>query len=120
LPVRHGKQAGLMSVADHNVAPGKKLWTWGNGPRGRMWDRILTDDDGPYIELMAGAYSDNHPTTPGSALRNQVVFDVLVSVPPDRRREEGQPRSAVNLDVKDGKATVGFCTPRHGRRKSQP
>ena len=43
----HGKQAGTMSVADHHVVPGKKLWTWGNGPRGRMWDHILTDDGRP-------------------------------------------------------------------------
>ena len=50
-----------MSVADHHVVPGKKFWTWGNGPRGRMWDKILTDEDGPYIELMVGAYSDNQP-----------------------------------------------------------
>ncbi len=57
----HGKRAGLLSVADHHVVPGKKLWTWGNGPRGRMWDKILTDEDGPYIELMVGAYSDNQP-----------------------------------------------------------
>ena len=26
-----------------------------------MWDKILTDTDGPYIELMVGAYSDNQP-----------------------------------------------------------
>jgi len=26
-----------------------------------MWDEILTDTDGPYIELMVGAYSDNQP-----------------------------------------------------------
>ena len=57
----HGKQAGTMSVADHHIVPGKKLWTWGNGPRGRMWDKILTDEDGPYIELMVGGYSDNQP-----------------------------------------------------------
>jgi tetratricopeptide (TPR) repeat protein len=57
----HGKKAGTMSVADHHIVPGKKLWTWGNGPNGRMWDDILTDEDGPYIELMVGAYSDNQP-----------------------------------------------------------
>ena len=57
----HGKQAGIMSVADHHLVPGKKFWTWGNGARGRMWDKILTDSDGPYIELMVGAYSDNQP-----------------------------------------------------------
>ena len=38
---------GIMSFADHHNIPGKKFWTWGNGPRGRMWDKILTDDDGP-------------------------------------------------------------------------
>lgn len=57
----HGKQAGTLSVADHHVVPGKKFWTWGNGPAGKMWDRILSDEDGPYVELMVGAYSDNQP-----------------------------------------------------------
>ncbi|MHC4743544.1 MAG: DUF5107 domain-containing protein [Planctomycetota bacterium] len=57
----HGKKAGTAYVANHNIAPGKKLWEWGPSPRGRMWDKILTDTDGPYIEIMAGAYSDNQP-----------------------------------------------------------
>ncbi len=57
----HGKQAGTLSVADHHLVPGKKLWTWGTGPGGRLWDTILTDKDGPYIELMVGAFSDNQP-----------------------------------------------------------
>ncbi len=57
----HEKQAGIVHVADHHVAPGKKLWTWGNAEFGYAWDRELTDEDGPYIELMAGAYTDNQP-----------------------------------------------------------
>ena len=40
---------------------GKKQWTWGNHPFGYAWDRNLTDEDGPYIELMAGVYTDNQP-----------------------------------------------------------
>jgi tetratricopeptide (TPR) repeat protein len=54
-------QAGLLHVADHHVSPGKKQWTWGNGDFGRAWDRNLTDEDGPYIELMTGVYTDNQP-----------------------------------------------------------
>lgn len=57
----HGKQAGVIHVADHHVVPGKKFWEFANGAEGRMWDKILTETDGPYIELMAGAYSDNQP-----------------------------------------------------------
>jgi tetratricopeptide (TPR) repeat protein len=57
----HKKEAGIVYVANHHIAPGKKLWEWGPGPRGRIWDKILTETDGPYIELMVGAYSDNQP-----------------------------------------------------------
>lgn len=57
----HGKKAGLLHVADHHIAPGKKQWTWGNGDFGKAWDRNLTDDDGPYIELMTGVFTDNQP-----------------------------------------------------------
>ena len=69
-------QGGMLHVASHHVSPGKKQWTWGNGDFGRAWDRNLTDEasasDGfpagsirtgfrPYIELMAGVYTENQP-----------------------------------------------------------
>ena len=58
--------AGLVHIANHHVAPGKKQWTWGNHEFGYAWDRNLTEPDergeyGPYIELMAGAHTDNQP-----------------------------------------------------------
>ncbi|MBE0695577.1 MAG: DUF5107 domain-containing protein, partial [Anaerolineaceae bacterium] len=57
----HGKQAGMIHVANHHIVPGKKQWTWGNSDFGQSWDRQLTDADGPYIELMCGAFTDNQP-----------------------------------------------------------
>ena len=54
-------QAGMLHVANHHFSPGKKQWTWGNGDFGQAWDRNLTDDDGPYIELMTGVFTDNQP-----------------------------------------------------------
>ena len=55
------KQAGILHVADHHISPGKKQWTWGCGDFGKAWDRNLTDEDGPYVELMTGVYTDNQP-----------------------------------------------------------
>ena len=56
---------GMLHVASHHYSPGKKQWTWGNGDFGRAWDRNLTDEYGgrfrPYIELMAGVYTENQP-----------------------------------------------------------
>jgi len=57
----HEAQAGFVHVANHHIAPGKKQWTWGNHDFGYAWDRSLTENDGPYVELMAGVYTDNQP-----------------------------------------------------------
>jgi len=57
----HAARAGFVHWADHHVAPGKKQWTWGNERFGWAWDANLTDTDGPYVELMAGVYTDNQP-----------------------------------------------------------
>ena len=57
----HDTRAGMLHVASHHVSTGKKQWTWGNGEFGKAWDRNLTDEDGPYIELMCGAFTDNQP-----------------------------------------------------------
>lgn len=69
-------KGGMLHVASHHFSPGKKQWTWGNGDFGRAWDRNLTDEASPeemkrwqmdregfrpYIELMAGVYTENQP-----------------------------------------------------------
>ncbi len=56
-----GKQKGIVTVADHHISPGKKMWHWGKGDFGDMWCNNLTDENGPYIELMTGVYTDNQP-----------------------------------------------------------
>jgi tetratricopeptide (TPR) repeat protein len=57
----HDTNAGLIHIADHHISPGKKQWTWGNGEFGHAWDKNLTDEDGPYVELMVGVFTDNQP-----------------------------------------------------------
>jgi tetratricopeptide (TPR) repeat protein len=57
----HVRGAGMVYVANHHISPGKKQWTWGNHDFGYAWNRSLTDADGPYVELMAGVYTENQP-----------------------------------------------------------
>ncbi|HEX7260894.1 MAG TPA: DUF5107 domain-containing protein, partial [Luteolibacter sp.] len=57
----HEAGGGFIHVADRQIAPGKKQWTWGDHAFGWAWDRELTDSNGPYVELMAGVYTDNQP-----------------------------------------------------------
>ena len=69
-----GRGAGLLHVANRHVSPGKKQWTWGHGDFGQAWDRHLTDEDGPYIELMCGVFTDNQPDFTWLAPGEQKVF----------------------------------------------
>ena len=57
----HVARAGFVHVADPFYAVGKKQWTWGNADFGHAWDRNLADDGASYVELMAGAFTDNQP-----------------------------------------------------------
>lgn len=108
----HGKEAGVVHVADHHVVPGKKFWTWGTGERGRIWEKILTETDGPYIELMVGAYSDNQPDY--SWLQPYEVRSFKQYWYPIRHIggvKSANAKAAVNLEiVPENTALVGFCT----------
>ena len=70
----HGERGGLLHVADHHISPGKKQWTWGYDDFGTAWDRNLTDENGPYIELMTGVFTDNQPDFTWLAPYEEKVF----------------------------------------------
>ncbi|HEU0294679.1 MAG TPA: DUF5107 domain-containing protein, partial [Anaerolineales bacterium] len=104
----HRAQAGTLHVANHHVIPGKKQWTWGNGEFGQAWDRHLTDEDGPYIELMCGAYTDNQPDfswiQPGEEKSFTQIFLPYKKIGPASNANE---HAALNLEVKDDSADFG-------------
>ncbi len=82
----HAAAEGYVHWADHTISPGKKLWTWGDHDFGHAWDRELTDADGPYVELMAGVFTDNQPDfgflLPGEVRTFQQCWYPLVGIGP--------------------------------------
>jgi len=104
----HCRRAGLLHVANHHLVPGKKQWTWGNGDFGRAWGRQLTDEDGPYIELMCGAFTDNQPDfswlQPGEEKRFTQVFMPYKDIGPPKNASK---EAAISLEVADGCASIG-------------
>lgn len=53
---------GHWALADE--MPGRKLWIWSLGRDGGIWEDLLTDHDGQYIEFQAGRLLNQY--TPGS------------------------------------------------------
>jgi tetratricopeptide (TPR) repeat protein len=115
----HGASAGFVHWADHRTAPGKKQWTWGDAPFGWAWDAHLTDDGGPYVELMAGVFTDNQPDfaflEPGETRTfSQYWYPIQDTGPVHQATRE----AAVRLDV-DGtrfRIAAAVTAPRPGAR----
>jgi hypothetical protein len=103
----HAKKAGLLHVADHHVSPGKKQWTWGCGEFGRAWDRQLTDEDGPYFELMVGVFTDNQPDfswiMPNEERQFKQYFMPYKNI---GYVKNATTEAAVNLETEDNQAVV--------------
>jgi len=52
----YGRKQGTVNVADPNEVTGRKYFTWGNSHDGLLWEHILSDGDGPYIEIQCGPF----------------------------------------------------------------
>ena len=104
-------QGGLLHVANHHVSPGKKQWTWGHGDFGQAWDRNLTDEDGPYIELMCGVYTDNQPDFSWIMPYEERDFKQYFMPYRDLGMVKNATKEAmVNFEIANGKALVKAYT----------
>lgn len=107
----HGRQAGVVHIANRHISPGKKMWTWGAGEFGARWYRHLTDSDGPYIELMSGVYTDNQPDFAWLHPYETKTFSQYWYPLRDIGAiKNANLDAAVNLTVADGAAVIGFNT----------
>jgi tetratricopeptide (TPR) repeat protein len=110
----HRAQAGVLHIADHHIAPGKKQWTWGNHEFGYSWDRSLTDSDGPYIELMAGVYTDNQPDfsflAPGETKHFSQFWYPLQRIGPP---QAASLLCALSLTTREHRVTIGVQATEH-------
>jgi tetratricopeptide (TPR) repeat protein len=50
----HQHDCGTVFCARAQECFGKKFWTWGTARSGKLWDDLLTDRDGSYIEVQSG------------------------------------------------------------------
>lgn len=107
----YGEDAGTVHVANRHVVPGKKFFLWGNNPNGEMWNKILSDNDGHYLELMVGAYSDNQPDyswiNPGEIREFSQIWYPIKGIKGVKNATDD---AAVNFEPTDGNNyRVGYC-----------
>ncbi|MBM1106854.1 DUF5107 domain-containing protein [Aurantibacter crassamenti] len=112
----HDKNFGFGTWAPYEEMPGQKLWIWSLSRSGGIWEDLLTDNDGQYIEFQAGRLFDQY--TPGKVNPiSQVGFDPYVMDTwseiwfPYKEiggMEDASKQGVLNVEFKDGTATIGL------------
>ena len=50
----HDDDFGMARYSLHEEKAGKKIWIWGLSQQGMIWEKLLTDNDGQYVEIQSG------------------------------------------------------------------
>ncbi len=50
----HNENFGMGRYATHDDKAGKKIWIWGLSQQGMIWEKLLSDTDGQYVEVQSG------------------------------------------------------------------
>ena len=113
----HDEQYGFGHWSTYEDSPGQKLWLWALSRSGGIWEDLLTDDDGQYIEFQAGRLFDQYSPGKHKNPITQVPFGSYYS---DTWRElwfpfnkiggltDVSPQAAMNIKRKDDKVIVGI------------
>ena len=50
----HDEDFGMARFSSRDDKAGKKIWIWGLSRQGMIWEKLLTDSDGQYVEVQSG------------------------------------------------------------------
>ncbi len=113
----HNSNFGYGHWALYDDMPGHKLWLWSLARDGGIWEDLLTDSDGQYMEHQAGRMHNQYGgTTAFKTPISQTPFNPGLT---DRWREiwfpvkdiggmtEVSPSGVLHVDAKDGKLGIG-------------
>jgi len=50
----HDTNDGMVRYGTYDDKIGRKIWIWGLSRQGMIWEKLLTDDNGQYVEIQSG------------------------------------------------------------------
>ncbi|WP_136467052.1 DUF5107 domain-containing protein [Flagellimonas onchidii] len=112
----HDRNVGFGHLATYEEMPGQKLWLWALSRSGGIWEDLLTDTDGQYIEFQAGRLFNQY--FPGAENPvSQANFDPYMMdswqelwfpIKEIGGMEAASEYGVLNLERADGNATIGI------------
>lgn len=114
----HNDDYGMARVGNHDDKAGKKIWIWGLSRQGMIWDKLLTDTDGQYVEVQSGRLfnqnSQGSTFTPFKHLSfapyaTDAWTEYWYPVMQTKGFKEANEYGALNIKYEDGWLKIYFC-----------
>ncbi|NLS95519.1 MAG: DUF5107 domain-containing protein [Planctomycetaceae bacterium] len=109
------RDCGTVHTASRYESPGQKFWTWGTAPSGTIWEDLLTDEDGQYIEVQAGRFPTQGDTWFFEPHMQEQWDEHWYPVRSMKGFVKANAEAAVNLSLEDGAAFLAVNATRHYR-----
>ncbi len=113
----HDQEYGFGHWSTYEEMPGQKLWLWALSRSGGIWEDLLTDTDGQYIEFQAGRLFDqyspgNHknPITqvPFGSHYTDTWYEIWFPFNQIGGLTEVSPKAAMHITKTDGQIEIGI------------
>ncbi len=115
----HNSNFGSGHWSSYDDAPGKKLWIWSLARDGAIWEDLLTDNDGQYIEAQSGIkLNQAHPWSGFNTPYNQLFMrpyytetksDYWFPVKATGGMVAANPSGTLNLQSTGNELKISFC-----------
>ncbi len=115
----HDSEFGSGHWAPYDDAPGKKIWIWSLARDGAIWEDLLTDNDGQYIEAQSGvklnqASPESGYNTPFNQLSMRPFYmetksEVWFPVKEIGGMVDASKTGTLNLDIIKDSLQISFC-----------
>jgi hypothetical protein len=114
----HKSKFGYGHWALYDEMPGRKLWLWSQARSGAIWENLLTDTDGQYMEFQAGRTLNQY--SPNPSLKTPITQIPFSPELTDRWKEiwfpvkeiggfkEVSPVGALNVSHEKGQLEIGI------------
>ncbi|MGB4973953.1 MAG: DUF5107 domain-containing protein, partial [Cyclobacteriaceae bacterium] len=113
----HDEDFGMGRYAEYADKPGKKIWIWGLSQQGMIWEKLLTDTDGQYVEVQSGKlYNQTAALSTFTPFKHRGFapyatdewIEYWFPVKGTKGFVQANPFGALNANVKDGKLNLAF------------
>jgi tetratricopeptide (TPR) repeat protein len=114
----HDDNMGFVRYSPYHEKLGKKVWVWGLSRQGMIWEKLLTDTDGQYVELQSGRLFNQAAEGSMYSPFKHVSFmpythdswtEYWYPVKNTRGLTHATPQGAINLRVQDGWLKLDYC-----------